>query len=590
MSVSLKAIKILRTRSILIFIVIFIVALTTSNVTFVILYGLHTVLSSVLGGISTGYVIMQVGSRSVYTSMVPEVLANDLNRVEGVRAYAYTLTPSTINGSPIVIRGVDDIGNYEENIVSGYIPGSGNYIIMGEKAVERLGLKIGDVVFIGSLTSPNIIPLILVGIYRFGDLRDYEAVVPIKIGFIIAGRQDGIASMIQVNGASKEEIESLIRNTYNLTINYHSLDGKIIILNSLSRQVNSFNVKGDGSKSFTLHFGYYIIKYQRRYVTANLTGILLDRNTSINLKPNVKDIYMLKVCTAFNQKPIIKLENESIVYGVWINNTWIFKILAGIYTLRIGNLDYKIPVYRDTVFKPFMKSQSLENIEIDVYWSDGSPVKDYLLTIWGEEGRIITSFISSKPSNNIMLATGKYKVTVSKPPYKVEEDINIPEQNHTTLTIKAIPSSWNVPIKFFKRVKVLKSVNISNLTLESLIGITISTFTGLILTLSLLSIIAVIAVYNAFYNSCKENMNILKDLGAGRKEIFKLIGSTMFLITIISIFISYFLTIILYDKFLFNLKITIIGYGIQFSPSYASVYSMILGLTSWLYSTMKISR
>jgi len=584
----LIAIKVLRPKAVLTFALLITVSLTTASLTFNFLYSLNETLASALGGLSDGSVIMQGGSRSIYTSMVPVTVAASLNHIQGVKAEAMTLTPCMIRGELIIIRGVSDLSQYEKSLILGTIPKEGGWLLLGEKAQRRLGLKIGEVVFIGSLLTPAIIPLSITGVYRMGDLRDYEAVVSLSTGSAVAGRPENIASIIQVNGLSTIETEALLSKSHALTVKYEDMGGQILILDSSANPIASVKTDAAGSRSISLPFGYYTITYNSPYTTTNITSILLSEDVTVDVRRVLRDGLILKVHVDREARPTLQLEDGRIIEGEWRDGAWIFSTPSGLHTLMLGDSRYPVPMMGDTVFKLGGEDVPLREVEVQVYWRDGSPVDDYLLTVWSAEGELVASTTSNQPTTKLALPEGEYRVEVSKPPYTLKNQLSIPAQSTMIMRLPALPGVRSIPLELFQHIKAVAPVDASTLTLGSLIGITLSAFAALTITLALLSVAVVLSVYRGLHASCRDNLQILEKFGASRWKMLRVLGPVTLLLTLALGFLSTLLAAMLQHGLALDLKLTILGYGLGYRPDYGLAYTVSLGLASWFVSAARL--
>lgn len=535
-----------------------------------------------------GSVIMQAGARSIYTSNIPVTLGESLNRIPGVKAEALILTPTTIRGEPIIVRGVSNPSAYKEWLVKGVVPREGAWVILGERAQRRLGLGIGEVLFLGSPLTQNIIPLPITGIYQTGDLRDYEAVIPLDMGFAVADRPVGVASTIQVEGLSPEEVEAILEKTHILKVDYEETSGQILILDSSANPAAFFNADGTGSRSLTLPFGYYTVAFQRSYITTNVTSLLLTEDMTVKVGRMTRDDLNLKVFTGVEAQPVLELEDGRLVKGEWKDECWAFKAPSGLHTLRLGDSNYSLPLIGDTIFSPQREDTPLYEAEIRVCWQDGSPADDYLLAVWSADGTLTTSARSLKASTRLALAEGEYRLDIYKPPYTVQTTVKIPQKEALTLKLPVLPSFFSVSPALLGQIKALAPLDASSLTLSSLLGVTASALTALTLTLALLSIAAVLAVYRGLHSSCADNLRILRSLGAGRLRTLRILGPTTLLITLALSVLSMVINVIMYQTFGLDLRLTILGYGLAYPTHYAMVYTLLVGFVSWLISTTKI--
>lgn len=584
------AAKILRPKALLGFTIAMLASLTTANLVFAYLYGFTTTVTQSLGGLSEDIVILQDGARSIHTSRVPLSLAKSLCMLPGVEARAVTLTPLTLAGKPIVFRGVETFKDYAQKIVKGSLPtNEGLWMLLGQKARERLGLETGDIVVVGSLSTSYLVTFHVAGTYRLGDLRDYEAVVLYDTGAELAGLPRGLVSAIQVKGIETGELESLVKSLYKLTIEYDAGRGHVDVLDSLNTPVASFALKELGAETFQLPFGHYTIVYRESYLTSYLTSILLTENQTLSLITPDKDVFKLEVTALETETPTLQLENGSLIQGSWIGNAWLFEAPQGLHTIKLGETSYLIPVMGDTTFNPHTFEETLTQVKIRVQWQDGADVTDYLVSVRKTGGTLLTSTRSLTPLVTLNLPEGEYEAEVSKPPYLAKVQFKVPDQQTITLSLPAISNPSRITPTLFQQLKAVTPIDASSTTLSSLIGLTASSLTALSICLTLLSVIAVFTVQKGLYTSAEDNLNVLWKLGAGKSQTIRMVWIKILGLNLALGLAATCLALIIHEYLSSNLAFTILGYGLQAKPSLTLAYSLMLGVASWLLSAAKLT-
>ncbi len=584
------AAKILRPKALFGFVLAMLISLTTANLAFTYVYGFTTSLNHSLSGLGGGIVILQQGAKSIHTSRVPLSLAKSLRMLPGVEAHAVTLTPITLAGKPIVFRGVETFNDYAHKIIQGSLPTEeGSWTLLGEKAYRRLDLEMGDTVVVGSPSAPNIVTLRIAGVYRLGDLRDYEALVPYHIGVELAGIPDGLASAIQVDGIERGELESLVKDLYMLEIEHDAGEGRIVVLNSLNTPVASFAMKHPGSEVLQLPFGHYTMVYHESYLTANLTNILLTENQTLTLRSPDKDIFKLKVVAPETQPPTLQLENSSLIQGKWIGNVWFFEAPRGLHTIKLSEASYPVALIGDTTFNPQAVEEEATRVEICVQWQDGADVTDYLISIRETDGVLVASIREFTSSVTLNLPEGKYEAEVSKPPYLAKVEFRIPEQKSVMVSLPRISNPSRITPRFFQQLKAVSPTDASATTLTSLIGLTTASLTSLMTTLTVLSIIAVFTVQKGLHTSAQDNLRVLWALGAGKREILRMIWFRILGLNLALGLGATCLALAIHECLSSDLLFTILGYGLQAPPSLTLAYSLTLSIGSWLLSATKLT-
>ena len=577
----MMAFRILRTRALLGFCLALLASLTMADLAFALLYGISKGLGSSLGGFEGGVVILQGGAKSVHTSRVPLSIAESLRRIPGVEAQAVTLSPTTLYGRPLTVRGVMDMGEYAGGMVEGEAPkGSGPWILLGEEASRSLGLRVGSIIALGSPSTPRTVLLRVSGIYRLGDMRDYEAAVPLGVGAELSGLPWGMASAIRVEGMAREELEKLVKTQYSLTIAHETMRGYITILDPLNVQVATLSAEKPGPKTIQLPFGYYTIIYRDSYISANLTSLMLMGDTSINLS-QPGNLQRLRVEAGEDQRPILRGGDGKLIPGVWTEGSWLFEAPIGLYTLEVGGREHLIPLMGETTFNPKAIGGELGRAEIRVQWQDGSEVKDYLISIWRPDGTLVASSRSPGTHTFIELPPGEYEAEVSKPPYLARARFKIPGDG-VNIVLPAVSNPGRITPSLYQQLRALSPIEASSATITSLLGVTTTSLTAVTALLTILSAISVITIHRGLMRSAEDNIEVLRALGAGRRQLLRMVWAKILGLDLAFGLASANLASLIQRQLL---PVSILGYGIQPSPFQTTIYSMILATASWLIST-----
>ena len=582
------AVKVLRPKALLAFSLAMMISLTTASQAFILLLSFSESLSNSLGGLEEGLIIMQEGAKSIYTSRVPASLAESLRRIEGVNAQAITLTPTTLKGHPIVVRGVERIDDYLEKIVEGEAPREeGSWILFGEKAFQRLGLRTGEIITLGSPSSTSIITLQISGTYRTDSLRDYEAIVPLEVGVELAGLPPGTISAIKVNGIDERELRSLMGALYNLTLINEAEGGYIIILDSLNIPVASLKLEGGRNHTLQLPFGYYTVIYREDYLTINLTSLLLRGDRAITLRTRGGKIYQLRVVAPEVEQPILRRGDNLTLQGRRDGEGWVFEAPLGLYTLILGGRSYLIPLIGDTSFNPTQTLGALERLRIRVQWMDGADVSDYLLTLRSPDGVLVASMICMASEASIDLPPGEYEAEVSKPPYLSRVRFRIPGEK-VMVILPSASSPGRVPPRLFQQLKAVTPLDTSSTTLTSLTGLTTSSIITPILSLTILSIITVFTVQRGLYKSAEDNLKVFTVLGAGRGETLRIIWIKLLGLNMALGAASAYSASAIHGILISRPGFTVLGYGIEPKPLLTLIYSITLSILSWLLTLLRM--
>lgn len=562
------------------------IALTLNSIAFTTSYGFITTITQIMGDIKGKVILAQSGSKAIYTSMVPQSLAESLNRIDGVNVQSVILSPTTISGEPIVFRGVSSIQSYRDKVIYGAVPNTeGLWFMVGDKAYNRLNLKIGEIIPVGNPRNSRVLLLKLVAVYRTGDLRDWEAVVPLSIGRALTNLPEGVINIIEVEGVGKSEVEKLVGKSYNLTINHDLQSGAIYILDSLNTPVECIKINAPGTESLLLPFGYYSLVYQESYLVLNITSLLLSRNRDINLTFKRDKLFKVTVYASKEESPIIQLQNGSEVHGEWMDGAWIFSVPGGLHKLTIYDSSYPLPVLEDVVFNPTIKAETLHRITLKVFTQDGVELNGYLVIVKDKAGNMVFSRSSSTHKISFLLPQGEYSVEVMKPPYKTDVTLKVSGDMEVKLKLPVILSLHKVPLTLYRKVEAYTQLDRSNASLQTLLGLSSEVLLASTLTLLALSVIAIFTIQEGLYNASKYNIKILTQLGAGRLQFLRIIGLPILLLNIVVGLTAGWFTFTL-NKLYFH-QLTIFGYGMETPFTISVMYSVTLSILSWLYSTLK---
>ncbi|MEM2128021.1 MAG: hypothetical protein QXH67_07360, partial [Candidatus Bathyarchaeia archaeon] len=468
-----------------------------------------------------------------------------------------------------------------DRIIEGEIPrGGGLWILLGEKAFHRLGLRVGEIITLGSPSSTSILTLQVTGVYRTGGLRDYEALVPLEIGVELGSLPRGTISAIRVGGINGKELGSLLRTLYNLTLIHEAGRGEIIILDSLNAPVASFKMEGR-SHTLLLPFGYYTVIYRESYLTADLSSFLLRENLTITLGVPGKESYRLMVVAPKADHLTLTREDGLSIQGRLEGDTWVFDAPLGLYTLMMDGGSYLVPLLGDTTFNPSHPQVAMERVVVRVQWQDGRGVTDYLISLRSADGVLVSSMRSLSPEASINLPPGEYEAEVSKPPYTSRVRFKVPGEE-VWVVLPSVSNPGRITPSLFQQLKAVTPIEASTATLTSLTGITTSSITALALSLAILSMIAVFTVQRGLYKSAEDNLQVLTILGAGRKSFLKIIWIKLLGLNIALGLASAYSTLRIHEFLSSKIQLSVLGYGIEPDPPLALIYSLTLCIVSWL--------
>jgi hypothetical protein len=457
-------------------------------------------------------IIIDESAKSVYTSILPARLAKDLNIILGLNAEPVTATLGYIDGilAPLWSQEIleDNINSIEKN-----------WIILGEALAAKLGKKIGDIVIVTSILRKEIHILKIIDIRSFNDPRDNYGFISREIARTIRGINEIDSSIIIFrNQIEAMEASKYLGQLYELKIHYNiPLQVRLRILASDGSLISEKDISNSGVEVFKLPLGYYQLMISTSYTQLPIASIKLkeSREISIRLNGSVK----LKIIE-FKEKPLLKDMNEKIIEPQRFNNTWIYEVPVGIYFLKLGDLELKLPLINDLELKQMEMERISEvyKVRLEINWIDGKPIEEAYLTILTKDGGLITA-VKVTGFYEIYLPRGEYLIKLIKGSYALEENFKVDGERIIQLIIP-LRSSGECPYSpWLKEVKVLatgydETSMISLMALSAEIAILASSI--------ILSIITYTSIIDHLYESASKELNNLKELKLPRKTLLKM--------------------------------------------------------------------
>jgi hypothetical protein len=457
-------------------------------------------------------IIIDESAKSVYTSILPARLAKDLNIILGLNAEPVTATLGYIDGilAPLWSQEIleDNINSIEKN-----------WIILGEALAAKLGKKIGDIVIVTSILRKEIHILKIIDIRSFNDPRDNYGFISREIARTIRGINEIDSSIIIFrNQIEAMEASKYLGQLYELKIHYNiPLQVRLRILASDGSLISEKDISNSGVEVFKLPLGYYQLMISTSYTQLPIASIKLkeSREISIRLDGSVK----LKIIE-FKEKPLLKDMNEKIIEPQRFNNTWIYEVPVGIYFLKLGDLELKLPLINDLELKQMEMERISEvyKVRLEINWIDGKPIEEAYLTILTKDGGLITA-VKVTGFYEIYLPRGEYLIKLIKGSYALEENFKVDGERIIQLIIP-LRSSGECPYSpWLKEVKVLatgydETSMISLMALSAEIAILASSI--------ILSIITYTSIIDHLYESASKELNNLKELKLPRKTLLKM--------------------------------------------------------------------
>jgi hypothetical protein len=457
-------------------------------------------------------IIIDEYAKSVYTSIIPARLAKDLNTILGLNAEPVIATLGYIDSilAPIWSQEIleDNINSIEKN-----------WIILGEALAAKLGKKIGDIVIVTSILRKEIHILKIIDIRSFNDPRDNYGFTSREIARIIRGIRE-IDSSIIIFRKQNEAMEALkyLGQLYELKIHYNiPLQVRLRILASDGSLILEKDISNIGIEVFKLPLGYYQLMISTSYTQLPIASIKLKESREINIRLNGS--VKLKIIE-FKEKPFLKDMNGKIIEPQRFNNTWIYEVPIGIYFLKLGDLELKLPLINDLELKKreMERISEVYKVRLEMNWIDGKPIEEAYLTILAKDGGLITA-IKVTGFYEIYLPQGEYLIKLIKGNYALEENFKVDGERIIQLIIP-LRSSGECPYTpLLKKVKVLatgydETSMISLMALSAEIAILASSI--------ILSIITYISIIDHLYESASKELNNLKELKLPRRTLLKM--------------------------------------------------------------------
>jgi hypothetical protein len=458
-------------------------------------------------------IIIDEYAKSVYTSIIPARLAKDLNTILGLNAEPVIATLGYIDSilAPIWSQEIleDNINSIEKN-----------WIILGEALAAKLGKKIGDTVIVTSILRKEIHILKIIDIRSFNDPRDNYGFTSREIARIIRGIRE-IDSSIIIFRRQNEAMEALkyLEQLYELKIHYNiPFQVRLRILASDGSLILEKDISNIGMEVFKLPLGYYQLMISTSYTQLPIASIKLKESKEINIRLNGS--VKLKIIE-FKEKPFLKDMNGKIIEPQRFNNTWIYEVPIGIYFLKLGDLELKLPLINDLELKKreMERVSEVYKVRLEMNWIDGKPIEEAYLTILTKDGRLITA-IKVTGFYEIYLPQGEYLIKLIKGNYAIEENFKVDGERIIQLIIP-LRSNGECPYTpLLKKVKVLatgydETSMISLMALSAEIAILASSI--------ILSIITYISIIDHLYESASKEINNLKELKFPRRTLLKMI-------------------------------------------------------------------
>ena len=575
-------------RFVLLFVGVFVFSFCVSLVvshTLVYVFGVR----SVLGGVVSEdcVLVVEEGSRSVLTAWTPVFYVDVLSSVFNTSVYPVTFTPTVVNGSSIVVRGVGGGGlkSYLDVLVegSGNLSDGGFWVLVGVEAARRFGLGVGDFVVVPSLLNDRVFVLVVRGVYSFGDLRDYEFVVPLWVGRKLNGMGENMVSAVVVEHVSLEEVGEALRPR-NLTIDYvFPFDGWLLVECNGRPIASSRVVAGNGSVVFRLPRGVYEVVYQAVNVTYGLGCVNLTGDLRVGFFEEV-GLIEVRVKVDLGSSVYLVSSNGTRFEGVQTDGYVVFRVPPGRYVLEVDGEKYEVYVFRSvSIDLGFISGEGFE-VVFEVLGFDGSPVGDFGFTI-ESGGFLVYSGWSESSQFYAKLPAGDYELTVFKPPsFYVRTSFRVEGSEKIVVRLPNVvsnPERVGGPA-LRTVVRALGSREASELVFRRFIGLTGTVVLVAAIFLSSLLLIAAVMVEKQIFTSVSYAIDVFLSLRASRTFLFRVFGPPSLLISVFACVCGSSFAALLASLFKYVLYPSLLGYVIPLNFLHLFVFPVAYTLLAWL--------
>nr|MDO8044776.1 hypothetical protein [Candidatus Baldrarchaeota archaeon] len=574
-------------RFVLLFVGVFVFSFCVSLVvshTLVYVFGVR----SVLGGVVSEDCVLVVGegSRSVLTAWTPVFYVDVLSSVFNTSVYPVTFTPTVVNGSSIVVRGVGEEGlkSYLDVMVegSGNLSDGGFWVLVGVEAARRFGLGVGDFVVVPSLLNDRVFVLVVRGVYSFGDLRDYEFVVPLWVGRKLNGMGENMVSAVVVEHVSLEEVGEALRPR-NLTIDYgFPFDGWLLVECNGRPIASSRVVAGNGSVVFRLPRGVYEVVYQTVNVTYGLGSVNLTDDSRVKF---FEEVGLVEVKVKVLEPSVYLVSSNGTRFeGVRVGEYVVFRVPPGGYVLEINGSEYEIYVFRSvSIDLGFISDEGFE-VAFEVLGFDGSPVEDFGFTI-ESGGFLVCSGWSESSQFYARLPAGDYELIVFKPPsFYVRTSFRVEDSEKIVVKLPNVVSNPERVGGSALRtvVRALGSREASELVFRRFIGLTGTVIVVAAVFLSSLLLIAAVMVEKQIFTSVSYAIDVFLYLRASCTFLLRVFGPPSLVISVFACVCGSSFAALLASLFKYVLCPSLLGYVIPLNFLHLFVFPVVYTLLAWL--------
>jgi hypothetical protein len=467
--------------------------------------------------------LMDSSARSLYTSVIPERLAKEIETVLGFKARAVTATLGYVDGLLTPIWDYIILGEYSPNV--GDVTGC----ILGEGLAKKLSKNVGDTILVTGILSKEIHILRIAGIRRFNDVRDNYLFVSIDLAKNLRGIRQMDASIIVFDRAEEvREVSKYLSETYELKVFYDvPVEAKLRILASDGSMVSEKVIVGRDVEVIKLPFGYYQPVLLTSYANIPLDPIKLKDSSEVNV--GIKGNVILRIIDCPAQLELKDVKGVAFKPEGRNNGTCLYRIPVGVYVLNYSGNVLEIPMIDDLelrLSKEVVKEPEPSKyfkLRIEVRYIDGKLVEDVYLTVLSVDGGLITS-TRAKGIYDTILQEGGYIFIVRRGGYVHEEKVTVDGDKTISVTLP-LRSDGRIPYSYTPKVKTLPS------GYDSLSSISLMVFSaelGLLATISVIAFLVYGIIFDHFFESSSKELEKVREMKFGTSIYLKLFYIPMF--------------------------------------------------------------
>ncbi|GAB6948041.1 hypothetical protein JCM16161A_21710 [Vulcanisaeta sp. JCM 16161] len=251
-------------------------------------------------------------SISIFTSWVPISLAYSL-RDMGITAIPEVVTPSIVNGTPVVVRGVEPgyISYYGINATQIEL---GRGVLVGYELARELHIKVGDELVITSFKgiTNNVTVTGIIYSTKYPQLN-YEVLMNITMAQHLDSLPTPIVNVIYANASS--ELISRVNQVYELRVITNMTGDYLAVLDSMNHTVFNGPLT---NMTIALPFGvYYVIAYNESAITWS-SQVMLTENTTIQVVSISVPRFMGATHVSPSEWVVVEWPNGSLVSNYYL--------------------------------------------------------------------------------------------------------------------------------------------------------------------------------------------------------------------------------------------------------------------------------